>query len=499
MGLRNFPYKYLVAVSFSIAVFIDLLDITVVNVALPTIGKEFHATNDQLEWVVTGYLLSLAIWVPASGWIGDRIGTKKTFLFALSMFTLASALCGLSWNIESLVAFRILQGVGGGMLVPVGMAMLFRAFPPQERAQASAILAIPTFIAPALGPILGGWLTTDVSWRWVFYFNVPVGLFGVLFTSLYIREHREEAPGRFDPAGFVLSGTGLALVLYALSQAPDSGWTSARVLATGLGGAVLFALLVVVELRRPDPLLQFRLYGDRMFRSMTLMNYASTGSLLGVLFLLPLYLQQLRGLSALDSGLTTFPQAVGMMMVMQLTSRLYHIVGPRRLIIVGMAGSAVTTALFAFIGLATDLWWIRAILFARGASLAFVGVPMQAGMFATITPKDTGRASALSSTNRQIASAIGVALLATTLIARTAVHVPAAVTAAAQSGNAAAEAAVARGTLMAFHDAYLVAALVCVFGLACAFLIRDSDAAASMRRVDKGAEEPFTAVEAPAV
>src|SRR5689334_11476194 len=189
----------------------DLLDTTIINVALPTLGRKFDAGTTTLEWVVTGYLLSLAVWIPTSGWVGDRFGTKKTFMFALAMFTLGSALCGLAQSIEQLIAFRILQGVGGGMLTPVGMAMLFRAFPPQERASASAILAVPTLIAPMLGPILGGWLVDGPGWRWIFYINLPVGVAGFLAAALLLREHREERPGRFDPWGFLLSGGGLAL------------------------------------------------------------------------------------------------------------------------------------------------------------------------------------------------------------------------------------------------------------------------------------------------
>src|SRR5262249_7366093 len=157
-GFQTLPYKWLVAAVFVSGLFMDLLDTTIVNVALPTLGKEFNAANTTLEWVVTGYLLSLAVWIPASGWLGDRFGTKKIFLLALFLFTVGSALCGESWSIGSLIAFRVLQGVGGGMLTPVGTAMVFRAFPANERAQASAVLAIPIAVAPAIGPILGGLL-----------------------------------------------------------------------------------------------------------------------------------------------------------------------------------------------------------------------------------------------------------------------------------------------------------------------------------------------------
>src|SRR5437763_4534049 len=249
MPFKNAPYKYLVAAAFLFGLFMDLMDLTIVNVALPTLGRQFKADRGALEWVVTGYLLSLAIWIPASGWLGDRFGTKKVFLFALAMFVIGSALCGLAQSAGQLIAFRILQGVGGGMLTPVGTAMLFRAFPPQERARAALILTIPTVIAPALGPIVGGWLVDDVSWRWIFYVNVPIGIIGFLFSLAFLQEHTEPEAGRFDTWGFLLSGAGLALVLYALSRGPEDGWRSGNVLGTLIPGVAAFVALAVVELR----------------------------------------------------------------------------------------------------------------------------------------------------------------------------------------------------------------------------------------------------------
>src|SRR5689334_19203401 len=242
----GWPYKWIVAVVFVCGLFMDIMDTTIVNVALPTLQREFNTNTAGIEWVVLGYLLSLAVWIPASGWIGDKIGTKKVFLFAIAMFSGASILCGQAHNLPELVFFRVLQGVGGGMLAPVGTAMLFRAFPPIERAKASTVLIVPTVIAPAIAPIIGGWLVTDVSWRWIFYINVPVGVFAFVFGILFLREHREGAAGRFDLPGFVLSGAGLALVLYALSEGPEKGWRSPIVMSTGIIGVVLFALLVYV-------------------------------------------------------------------------------------------------------------------------------------------------------------------------------------------------------------------------------------------------------------
>jgi len=472
------PQKWVVAAVFVVGLFMDIMDTTIVNVALPTLKQDFGATDAAIEWVVLGYLLSLAVWIPASGWIGDRFGTKKTFLFALAMFTGASALCGQAHSLGELVGFRVLQGVGGGMLTPVGTAMLFRAFPPWERAKASTVLLIPAVIAPATGPIIGGWLVTDVSWRWIFYVNLPIGIAGFIVGFFLLDEYKEGSAGPFDLPGFLLSGGGLALVLYALSEGPEKGWTSMIVLSTGFVGAVLFIALVLVETRVPYPMLALRLYKERMFRNANIVLTFTYGSFAGVLFLLPLFLQTLLGLTALESGLTTFPQAIGIIISTQIVGRLYSRVGPRRLIFGGMLGMSVITFGFVFIGLHTSLWVVRGIMFLRGICMAFSFVPLQASTYSNITSADTGRASALYSTQRQVAAALGVAVLATIWISRTT----------SLTAGATTPAAIANAQLGGFHAAFFAAAILVVFAALSALLIRDSDAAASMRRVTT--EEP---------
>ncbi|HZY06268.1 MAG TPA: MFS transporter, partial [Ilumatobacteraceae bacterium] len=176
---RRFEYKWIVAIVYVSALFLDILDTTIINVAIPSVGRELH--TEGAEWVVLGYTLSLAVWIPASGWLGDRFGTKRTFLFALAAFTAGSLLCGSAQTIGQLISFRVLQGVGGGMLTPVGLAMLFRAFPPAERARAATLIMVPALVAPALGPVLGGFIVTNVSWRWIFLVNVPIGLLALAF------------------------------------------------------------------------------------------------------------------------------------------------------------------------------------------------------------------------------------------------------------------------------------------------------------------------------
>jgi EmrB/QacA subfamily drug resistance transporter len=467
-------YKKIVAVAFVLGLFMDILDTTIVNVALPTLAKEFNATTNQIEWVVTGYLLSLALWIPASGWLGDRFGTKKIFIFALTVFTTASMLCGMAWSIQSLVAFRIVQGVGGGMITPVGTAMLYRAYPPIERPRASAILSSVTVLAPAIGPVLGGFLVEYASWRWIFFVNVPIGIFGVIFSVFKLQEHKEGAAGRFDLAGFVLAGLGLALVLYGLAEGPTLGWTSPVVIGTLLGGAVVIPILAWVELHKDEPMLDLRLLADRSFRTPNIVSFASTGALIGMLFILPQFLQGPFGLTPFESGLTTFPQAFGVILMARLVgTKLYPVIGPRRLTMVGTFGTAVITGFFLFVGLGTNPWWIRLLMFGRGTMIGLIFIPVQAAAFARIKGKDTGRASSLFQAQRQIGAAVGVAVLATILVERGKALLQGATTAAAQ-------ALAGEG---AFHAATLGAVILCLIGCVAAMFLHDEDAAPTMRRV----------------
>ena len=463
-----FEYKWVVAVIFVLGLFMEIMDTTIVNVAIPTLAHTFNAGHAAVEWVVLGYLMSIAIWIPSSGWIGDRVGTKRTFLFAVFMFTLASVLCALSQNIGQLIAFRILQGVGGGMLTPVGTAMLYRAFPPEERAKASAVLVVPTVVAPALGPIIGGLLIESASWHWIFLVNLPIGIAGFIFGALYLQESREETAGSFDFAGFGLAAAGLATLLYALSQGPDKGWGSAEVSVTLTLGIVLLIALGVVETRIKEPMLALRLYRDRMFRNSNTINSLSYGGFAAFLFLLPQFLQGLLGYSPLRSGLTTFPQAVGVILASQVVGRLYHTIGPRKLVTFGLAMTTLVMVPFLNIGLEVSPWTIRGLMLLRGLFMACTFVPLQAATYANIAKTDTGRASAIFSTQRQASAAVGVAILSTLFLSRK---------------NQLAGDGQATPTMLldSFHVAFI--GTLVMSGLAAAFAwfqIKDEDAATTM-------------------
>ena len=469
--MRRIDYKWLVAIVFVFGIFMDLLDMTITNVALPKLATDFHARTTTIEWVVTGYLLSLAIFIPVSGWAGDRFGTKRTFMFALAVFTTGSLLCGLAWNIQSLIGFRFLQGVGGGMLTPVGTAMLYRAFPPAERAQASALLVIPAVVAPASGPVVGGYLVEFQTWRWIFLINIPIGLLGLVVAGLLLREERQAETGRLDVPGFVLGSGGLASLLYALAEAGSRGFDSGRVIAFGLLGLALIVSFALVELRVPEPMIDVRLLSNRIFTAANSVQLIAFGGLMGALFLLPLLLQAEMGLSPFQSGLTTFPQAIGVASMAQVASRLYRRVGPRRMLMSGLTGVMLTTLAFVLVGLETSQWWIRLIMLLRGFSFSFVLVSLQTATFATVRPQDMGRASSIFNSGRQVGSSFGVALLATVLSSRMSHY-------GAQLGNPLTRAK----ALLAFHEAFVAAAVLALIGTVAALLINDKLAAGTMRQ-----------------
>lgn len=475
--------KISVSIVFVAGMFMSIMDGTIVNVALPTLSREFNAAGTSIDAVVVGYLVSLAIIIPTSGWLGDRFGTKRIFLCALALFTTASALCGLATSLPMLIGFRLIQGMGGGALTPVGTAILYRTFPPEERVQVSRILNIPTVVAPATGPVLGGLLIDKLSWHWVFYVNVPIGIAAFLFGLFFLQEYRRESVGHFDLPGFALGGIGLALIMYALSEGPSYGWTSAGILVTGMLGIIIMVAFVFVELRSTHPILNLRLFSNRIFRTGNLLSFFSSAGFLGLLYAAPLFLQQARGVSALTSGLTTFPEAIGVLISTQIVTRIYPIVGPRRLLAGGLTAVAIFMALMCLIGQNTDLWLMRTLMFFTGAGMAFAFIPVQAAAFATISSAETGQASALFNAQRQTGASFGVALLSTVISAVGLTQVT------------------ARGTvvpnLAAYHAAFLAAAVLALIAASIGLTVRDSDAAATMKRKARRAEQEIVANQVP--
>ncbi len=468
MAVPRMSQKVIVGAVFMSAMFMNIMDITIVNVALPTIGRDFHIPPTAVDGVVIAYLVSLAVFIPASGWLGDHFGGKRVLLGAIIVFTLGSVLCGVAQNMTQLVVFRVVQGAGGGMMAPVGMAMLFRVFPPSERVRAASILTLGTTLAPAIGPVLGGFLVTELSWRWVFFVNLPIGIIAVIFGALFLERAEAIDAGRFDIPGFVLGGAGLGLLMYGVSEGPLKSWSSPEVIGTCVIGTVLLCIFVFVELRTTRPMVDLRLLSGRLFRSTNVVMFLAAAAFLGMLYLIPLYFQDARGMSALQSGLSTFPEAFGVMIGAQFASRLiYPRIGPRRHVTGGLLGLALCMLALTQVSVTTNLWYIRTLMFVVGWMMAQVMVPNQAASFAMITPESMGRASTFFNTMRQVGSATGVAILSTVLIG---------------VGSAQASGGKVAPDMTAYHLAFFTAALFALVAAAFALTIHDSDAAETIVR-----------------
>jgi EmrB/QacA subfamily drug resistance transporter len=465
--IRRPSQKVVVAVVYVCGMLMNSLDSTIINVALATLAREFDVSPADVEAVVIAYLVSIAIFIPASGWLGDRFGTKRIFLLALAIFTGASMLCGAAQSLNQLVAFRVLQGAGGGLLTPVGMAMLYRTFPPEERIAVSRILMFALILGPASGPVIGGLLLEHLSWRWAFYVNIPVGLVAFVFGLFFLQEQREERPGGFDLPGFLLAAAGFGLLTYALTEGPNQGWWQPGIYAPGIIGAVILVAFVAFELRTTEPMVQLRLLANRLFRSTLLTSLFGTMAFIGTLFLAPLFLQEGRGSSPLTSGLATFPEAIGVLLATQVVARVYPRIGPRRLMTFGLCWVALAITLIGVVGTQANLWVFRGLMFMMGTGMACVFLPNQAASLATITREQTGRATTFTSVQRQLGAAFGVAILSSVLAGfgtteRTAsgLELP---------------------RVAAYQAAFFAAAALAVIGALFALKVPDEDAAATMR------------------
>jgi EmrB/QacA subfamily drug resistance transporter len=395
----------------------SILDTTIVNVALQTLGVELHSTLADIQWVVTGYMLALAAAIPLTGWTARRFGAKQVYITTLVAFTATSALCGLASSTTMLIAFRVLQGAAGGMLLPIGQLMMAQAAGPKRMGRVMSIVGVPMMLAPILGPTIGGAIVDNLSWRWIFFVNVPFGIVAVIAALRVLPATvREATVDPLDVRGLLLLSTGVPLVTYGLAEVGETGGvTAAKVFVPIIVGAILVFLFVRHALATRFPLLDVRLYKRPTFSSASFAMFSLGAALMGGMILLPLYWQGVRGESAFDTGLLTAPQGLGMALLMPLSGRLTDRYGGGPLALFGVIVTAVMTIPFGLIGPDTSVYGLSIAMFLRGIGMAFAFMPAMAAAFASLDHADLPHATPQLTVLQRIGGSIGTAVLAVVL------------------------------------------------------------------------------------
>jgi EmrB/QacA subfamily drug resistance transporter len=410
------PYVWKVAGVVVLGMLMSILDTTIVNVALRTLGHDLHSSISQIQWVVTGYLLSLAAVIPVTGWAARRYGAKRVYMTSLVLFTAGSALCAVAASTTALVLFRVLQGVGGGMLMPVGQLIMAQVAGPKRMGRVMGVVAMPAMLGPILGPVLGGLILQNLHWSWIFLVNVPIGVIAFIAGWRIIPETESGKAGRLDVRGLVLlSGASSALV-YGLSQlGTHSSLTAPAVVWPIVAGLVLAGVFCRHALRVERPLLDVRLYANRVFASASLTTFGLGAALFGAMILVPLYYQEVRHESVIVTGLLTGPQGLGMLVVAPLTGRLTDRFGGGRVALVGVLTLAVSTIPLAFVSTGTSIVSISLVLLLRGVGIGFAFMPAMTAAFAALRPEQLSDATPQLNVLQRIGGAIGTAVLAVVL------------------------------------------------------------------------------------
>lgn len=394
-----------------IGAFMAILDTSIVNVAITKMMNVFGTDQKGIEWVSTAYSLVLAVVTPLSGWLGARYGLKWVYIGALLVFTLGSLLCAFAWSLNAMIAFRVIQAVGGGLIMPVVQAVMIQTVPRERLGAASGIFGLTIILAPAIGPTLGGYLVEYVDWRWIFSINLPIGILGLFLAYILVPNFPRLKVGSFDWLGAGLVSTGLVCLLLALTEGEDWGWGSLRIVMLFYVCFATLGLFVWHQLTTPNPLLNLRLLRYPTFVIGNLITIAITIGLMGSLFYLPLFLQAVRGMGAYEAGLVLFPPALIAAIGLPLSGILYDRLGPKVLVPGGLFVLAISTLLYRNFSLEIPTATIVLWNCLRFAGQSFAMIPTQSASVSEIPPMQAGQAAAISNVLRNVAASFGVTLV----------------------------------------------------------------------------------------
>ena len=393
----------------------SILDTTVVNVAIDHLAVAFHSSLTEIQWVITGYTLALATVIPVSGWAADRFGTKRIYMSSLVLFTLGSVLSGLAWSAGSLIFFRVLQGFGGGMIMPAVMTILTKKAGPHRMGRVMGVLGVPMLIAPILGPILGGWLVDNASWRWIFFINVPIGIVAFILALIVLDRDQPQPAHRLDWIGMLLLSPGLAVFIFGLAESSTYGFGSVRSWGPTLLGVVLIAAWFLHSWRTPNPLIDLRTFAHTRAGAAAGTFLLFAISVFGTMLLVPLYYQTVRGASALQAGLLLAPGGLGAMLMMPLSGKLTDRYGPTWLPATGLPFVAVGLIPFVFVGAHTSYVLLSAGNFVQGLGMGLAMMPNMTAAMQAVPSAAIARTSTAMNIIRQGGASIGTAVLSVIL------------------------------------------------------------------------------------
>jgi DHA2 family multidrug resistance protein len=409
---------WIIAIAVMFGTFMEVLDTTVVNVSLPHIAGSLSVTPEEATWALTSYLVANAIVLPITGWLANYFGRKRLLMSAVVGFTAASFMCGFAPNLAWLVIFRIVQGLTGGVLQPVSQAVMLEAFPPAQRGKAMGFWGLGIVVAPMLGPVLGGWLTENYSWRWVFYINIPVGIASILMTKMFIFDppYIRRTATKVDTWGIGMLAVGIAALQVMLDKGQQEDWFSSNWITSLAFVALLsLALFIIHELRTGDPVLHLRVFKERTYATgvflMTTLGFVLYGSLV----LLPLFLQTVLGYSAIEAGIAMAPRGLGSFIAMPAVGFLTAKVDPRKLLCIGLLGGAFTLFQLGSINLQAGYWNIFWPQFFQGLSMGLIFVPLTTITMSLIAREEMGNATSLFNLMRNLGGSVGIATIATVL------------------------------------------------------------------------------------
>jgi len=408
--------KWLITLSVMIPAFIEVMDTSVVNVTLDHIRGTMSAGIDESAWAITSYIISNAIIMPMSDWLSRLFGRKRYLMFSVALFTTSSLLCGLSWSLNSLILFRVLQGVGGGGLIPLSQAILFETFPEKERGKAMAIFGAGITLAPALGLPIGGWIADNWTWRWIFYINLPIGIISILMILAYIKDphYMKIEKQKIDILGISLLVMGLAALQIVLDRGQREDWFSSDfILILSIICVVSLILLVVRELFINNPIIDLRVFNNVSFCSGTIVTFITFFSMMSLFILTPVYVQNLLGYTATLAGMVMMPQGLCMMLSLGMAGMLCSKINPRIILVLGLLIMAYSAGLMAGFNTTTDFQTVVLAMCSLGIGVGFVFVPLSILCFTGISNEKMGNATALWNLLRNIGGSVGIAVVMT--------------------------------------------------------------------------------------